>query len=221
MVSFMDVFRLVFVKPKGSRTVANLHAGCELFAALRQSTLRRMGFRVHITGASGSGTTTLGRALATRAEVPLIDSDDVFWLPTDPPYQTPRERPARQAMLLHLTEGDRWVLSGSIVSWGDVAIARFDLAVCLTAPTELRLQRLRAPELARFGAAALAPGGAMHENHAEFVAWAAKYDTAGPEMRSRHVYEEWLTKLSCPVLRLDGTAPTAEQIDRVLAAFVR
>jgi adenylate kinase family enzyme len=180
-----------------------------------------MGFRIHVTGASGSGTSTLGRALATRARLTHLDSDDLFWLPTDPPYQQSRERPERQAMLLQRTEADRWVLSGSIVSWGDVAIARFDLVVFLTAPTEVRLERLRARELARFGAAALAPGGVMHKNHAEFIAWAAQYDTAGPEMRSRHVHEAWLGTLACPVLRLDGLTPTDQQVDRVLAAFGR
>jgi adenylate kinase family enzyme len=178
-----------------------------------------MGFRIHITGASGSGTTTLGRALATRGEATHLDSDDVFWLPTDPPYQTPRQRSVRQTLLLQLTAGDRWVLSGSIASWGDPGVARFALVVFLTAPTAVRLARLRTRELARFGWAALAPEGAMHRNHAEFIAWAAKYDTAGPEMRSRHAHEAWLAQLPCPVLRLDGVTPTAAQVDAVLAAL--
>jgi len=34
--------------------------------------------RVHIVGASGSGTTTLGRALATQLGCPHVDTDDVF-----------------------------------------------------------------------------------------------------------------------------------------------
>ena len=41
--------------------------------------------RIHILGASGSGTTTLGRALAARLQCPHFDTDDCFWLPTDPP----------------------------------------------------------------------------------------------------------------------------------------
>ena len=41
---------------------------------------------LHITGASGSGTTTLGRALASAWAVPHADTDDYFWVPTTPPY---------------------------------------------------------------------------------------------------------------------------------------
>ena len=46
--------------------------------------------RIHLMGASGSGVTTLGRALAGRLALPHHDSDDYFWLPTAPPYQTTR-----------------------------------------------------------------------------------------------------------------------------------
>jgi adenylate kinase family enzyme len=35
--------------------------------------------RVHIFGASGSGTTTLGRTLAERLGVRFFDGDDYFW----------------------------------------------------------------------------------------------------------------------------------------------
>jgi adenylate kinase family enzyme len=45
---------------------------------------------VHILGASGSGATTLGAALAQRLGFTHLDSDDFFWIKTDPPYVTPR-----------------------------------------------------------------------------------------------------------------------------------
>ena len=45
---------------------------------------------IHIFGASGSGTTTLGRYLAQRLGGVHLDSDDFFWLPTDPPYTQKR-----------------------------------------------------------------------------------------------------------------------------------
>lgn len=42
--------------------------------------------KLHMMGASGSGTTTLARALADHWSVPHADADDYFWVPTDPPY---------------------------------------------------------------------------------------------------------------------------------------
>lgn len=40
--------------------------------------------RVLITGASGSGTTTLAAALAAQLHAVHLDADDFFWLPTQP-----------------------------------------------------------------------------------------------------------------------------------------
>jgi uridine kinase len=43
-------------------------------------------------------------------------------------------------------------LSGSLNGWGDVLIPNFDVVIFLTTPREIRLQRLRVREAARFGA---------------------------------------------------------------------
>ena len=45
---------------------------------------------IHIFGASGSGTTTLGRALAADMSLVHMDTDDYYWLPTDPKFTTKR-----------------------------------------------------------------------------------------------------------------------------------
>ncbi len=76
--------------------------------------------RVHIFGAAGCGSSTLGRALAQRLEYQHVDADDVYWLVTVPPYQTRRAAAERVRMLEDASRWARhWVLSGSIVGWGD------------------------------------------------------------------------------------------------------
>lgn len=166
-------------------------------------------------GASGAGTTTLGRALAQRLGCPHLDTDDYFWLPTDPPFETIRPRPERQALLgADLERHPAWVLSGSLCGWGDLFIPRFDLVVFLRLPSEARLARLRARERERYGDA-IAPGAARHEKYVEFLAWAARYDEGEPVERSLRMHEAWLARLPCPVLRLDGAWETARQVDEV------
>ncbi len=51
--------------------------------------------RVHIFGASGAGTSTLGRALADRHRLVHLDTDDFYWMPTDPPFTVLRLDGAR------------------------------------------------------------------------------------------------------------------------------
>lgn len=174
--------------------------------------------RLHVTGAAGSGTTTLGRALAQRLAAPHVDTDDLFWLPTDPPYRRKREVAERLRLLDELLgERPSWVLSGSLDSWGAAVVPLFDMVVWLDVPTELRLARLAARERVRYGRATIAPGGPLHAAHRGFLAWAADYDHGLHAGRNRHRHEAWLAELPCKVLRLDGSRPTRSLMREVLA----
>ncbi len=174
--------------------------------------------RIHITGASGAGVTTLGRALASRLAFPHHDSDDYFWLPTDPPYRDPRPREDRLRLAHEMFVGRRdWVLSGSMDGWGDSLMPLLDLVVFLHATTAVRLARLRERETRHFGADACAPGAWRHEETEDFLDWASHYEDGTREGRSLAKHEAWLARLTCPVLRLDGTEPTATLVDAVVA----
>lgn len=172
---------------------------------------------IHITGASGCGVTTLGRAVASALGALHVDADDVFWLPTDPPYTQKRERGARLQMLnkSFLSAGARgWVLSGSILDWGDSLIPLFCQVIFLSASLALRLERLKARESQRYGAR-IDPGGDMYSAHREFLEWSAAYDS-GASGRTRARHEEWLLRVEAPILRLDGANTTGDLVTRVL-----
>ncbi len=176
--------------------------------------------RVHIVGASGSGTTTLGRALATRLGCPHLDTDDFFWLPSDPPFQHVRERAERQALLgAALERSPGWVLSGSLCGWGDLFIPLFERVVFLWLAPDIRLARLRERERVRQGAA-IAPGGPRHEAYERFMTWAAGYDDGLdiPE-RCRRLHEQWLPALPCPVDRFMDPGSTEDHVDAIMGGL--
>ncbi len=128
--------------------------------------------RIHIVGASSSGTTTLGMALAARLGAAHLDTDSFFWEATDPLFTAKRPEAERVALMeAALAGAEAWVISGSLIGWGDVFVPRFDLVVFLHVPHEVRMARLMARERERYGAA-IEPGGAMHAAHLEFLAWA-------------------------------------------------
>lgn len=177
--------------------------------------------RVGITGGSGCGVTTLGRALADRLGAAHIDTDDYHWLPTDPPYQVKRAIPERLRLIAaDQARAGRWVLSGTLDDWAEPVAGALDLIVFLDVPTEIRLERLRARESARFGEALL-PGGAMHEVNREFVAWAAQYDEGRQPGRSRPRHEAWLARAAVPVLRLDGRRDIEDLVEAICAGRAR
>lgn len=172
--------------------------------------------RIAITGASGSGVTTLGRALAARLGAVHIDTDDHYWIATDPPYREKREMPARlSGILAEQARSGRWVLSGTLEGWAEGAVADAELIVFLEAPTDIRLERLQRRQSERFGDSLL-PGGPMHETHREFIEWTAHYEDGTQHGRSRPRHERWLAGVAKPVVRLDGMRPVEELVAAVL-----
>ena len=176
--------------------------------------------RLHITGASGSGTTMLGRALSKRLHISHLDTDDFFWFPIEPLFSRAR-LPEDRIKLLNeaFAKAGSWVLSGSIGHWGASLEQQFDLVIFLSVPTALRLSRLKAREIQRFGAKRLAPGGDRHESYKAFLDWAAGYENGSPQQRSRVMHENQLGKLPCPVLRFEGDRPLEALVTESLAAL--
>ncbi len=155
------------------------------------------GLRVHITGASGTGTSTLGKAFAEATGAQWLDLDDFYWLPTSPPFQLKRPKAERLALLVdRIRESTDVVVSGSLVEWGREVEDGWDLIVFLTAPTPVRIGRLRARDVARYGSV-----------NPAFLVWAERYDVPDFTGRSRVLHERWLAQRSSRILRLDAELP--------------
>lgn len=169
--------------------------------------------RIHIIGASGSGTTTLGSALANVLPHHHIDTDDYYWKVkyTEKNTEADRVRMLKQDLARH----EKWILSGAVISWGNELVPLFDAVIFLSVENDERLERLRKRERGRYGEAIL-PGGRLFEEHKDFLDWAALYETAGMETRSRTQQEQWLKQVSCPVLRIDEICTVEEEVTLVL-----
>lgn len=174
---------------------------------------------LYIFGASGSGTTTLGRAAGKAHGWRHFDIDDYYWLPTDPPFTAARPRAERLPLLLeHMRGASGVVLTGWGQGWVYPLIPDFVLAVRLTLEQSLRLERLEARERANFGGR-LDPGGDMYENHRQFMDWAAHFETGGLDMRSKAALDAWQEQMTCPVITLDSAESVEANLARVLKAL--
>ena len=175
------------------------------------------GHRIHIFGASGSGTSTLGRALADALASQHFDTDDFYWLPTDPPFREKRTPKDRRALMKQVFLPRRdWVLSGSMDSWSEGVDHRFTLAVFLELEAAQRIARLRGRELLRHDTEA-GDATTIRKKVAAFLDWAAAYDDGLLPLRNRARHESWSKHLDCPVLRMDSNASVPVMVAKILS----
>ena len=159
--------------------------------------------KIHLLGPSCSGTSTLGKLIAEKYNISWFDTDDIFWIKTDPPYTTKRDKNERINLLREIfAKNNSLVLSGSAMDWGDFIRDHLDLVILKYVDQENRIKRLMAREIERHGNR-IDPGNDMYEIHKEFVEWNKKYETGGMEMRSRKSELEWVSKVKCKVLKLE------------------
>ena len=170
--------------------------------------------KLHIMGASCSGSTTLGNALAQKLGTPYFDSDEYFWEKTNPPFTTKRNPALRNEMLIHdIAKHDSWIIGGSLLKW-ELNLT-FDLIVFLYIPHEIRMERLRKRELERYGDIILtAP--VRNQQYLDFMEWARGYDDNPTPGRTLAAHENWLAQQTCPILEIRGDYSVEERIRLVL-----
>lgn len=168
---------------------------------------------IHIYGASGAGTSTIGKYIADKKGFFFMDTDDYFWETTNPPYTMKRNISERLEMMhKDICENDNVVIAGSLVDWGDELIPLFTLAIRVETETEVRIERLKKREYENFGNR-IKLDGDMYENHQKFIDWATEYDIGGLDIRSKLKHDEWQKQLRCPLINLDGGLPIEKNFE--------
>ena len=171
--------------------------------------------KIHLLGPSCSGTSTLGKLISEKYSIPWFDTDDIFWIKTDPPFTEKRERGERIKLLEDIfAENGSWVLSGSAMGWGDFIRGYADIIIYKYAEQETRMKCLLARERERYGNR-IKPGNDMYETHMEFAEWNRKYETGGMEMRSRKSELAWIAEAHCKIIKLEQNNPPEEELETV------
>lgn len=172
--------------------------------------------KIHIMGASCAGSTTLGKALAQHLNYTYFDTDDYFWLPSAVPYTIKRDTADRIAMLkadlLNIPDA---IVGGSLVSWGDEWLTMFDMVVFLHIPHDIRMQRLHNREAERYGDQ-IFTNAFRADQYKKFTSWATGYDDNTTNGRNLNVHQLWLSKVNCPVLKIEGDTTVNERIDLIM-----
>jgi len=172
--------------------------------------------KILIFGASGSGTTTLGKAIIKRTDFIHLDVDNYYWQKTEPPFQEKVPLAERNTHLkVDFKKYENVVVSGSLVSWGKEWQTSFDLALFIRLNDTLRMTRLEKREIERFGEK-LQTDPIIHQTSKAFLEWAKQYENPDFTGRSLKIHNDWIKLLDCKVVRIDGVMELESKIEKVL-----
>jgi cytidylate kinase len=159
-------------------------------------------------GASGSGQTTLAKELSQQLGYKFIDSDDIYWLPTQPAYQQKRDIEERLILSLKHMKNKNVVMAGSIMGWGEELENAFDIIVFLSLDTEIRIKRLKQREIVELGFIDL-----------DFIAWAREYENPNFNSRTRLKHEIWISNRGTDVIKIEGDFSVQQRLDQIFNKF--
>lgn len=174
-------------------------------------------------GGMGVGDTTLGKEISKILSYPHFDIDDYIWRwDTEIPYTSMRTKEEKVTLLTNaISMHPNFVMSGSMWSFRKSFEHLFDLAVFMTAPAEVRAERIRNRSVDRWGDRVL-PGGDMYAGsdvYRDYLSCARSYDLGTKNEYSLAQHEKWAEELPCPVLRIDATKAIEENANTVVEYY--
>ncbi|MGI5898975.1 MAG: AAA family ATPase [Christensenellales bacterium] len=155
-----------------------------------------------VFGANGSGKTTLGRELARILGYKHMDIEDYAFRESEIPYTDQRSKEECMALMLADFKKHRsFIISAVTGDFGDEIQQLYELAVFISAPVGIRIERIKQREYKRHAQRVL-EGGDMYEQNLKFIDFVSS--------RSLASIERWAEILTCPVIRIDGTVDWRE-----------
>lgn len=169
-----------------------------------------MGIGIQICGLNGCGKSTLGKALAERTDFHFIDNENLYFSRSCPDalYANPRSRPeVEQALMDEVRKHPNFIFAAVKGDYGKEIIPMYDYIIMIEVSESIRSQRLRNRSFQKFGRRMLM-GGDLHSQEEAFFQMAAS--------RRNDFVENWLQTVNCPIIRIDGTKPIAENVDNII-----
>ena len=167
-------------------------------------------YRIALCGGNGAGKSTLGKELAKRLNIRFMDIEQYYfpYSNTDYAYGCSRTQEEVTALLLDdMKHTDDFVLAAVKADYSPAISRMFTHAVYIDVPKEERMNRIRQRSFQKFGERMM-PGGDLHEGEEAFFKMA--------EARDDGYVEKWLKDVSCPIIRIDGTKPTEENVEYII-----
>lgn len=166
-----------------------------------------------IIGLNGSGKSTVCRELAQRLNYKRMDVEDYYFPESEIPYAVSRTREEVEQMIIEdINKYKNYVLCSVNCNWNANIMDTFRLAVLLSAPLEIRMERIKQREVLRFGERVL-EGGDMYESQKRFHDFVAS--------RSAEDVKKKTGILNCPILEIDATLPVGDIVENIYDYYAK
>jgi len=173
--------------------------------------------RILIIGASGSGTTTLGKRLSIELGISFIDLDEIFWFDSEIPFTKFRNTEELQSLInSKIYSKNEWIISGDPSLWNVDIENKINFVIFLKTFTAVRISRLEKRFNDNYGIESRVSDNLIFENHIEFIDWTKQYDIGGITGRTREKQESWISKLKCKVYETNSDKRLDFLVEEVL-----
>ena len=159
-----------------------------------------------VCGLNGAGKSTLGKALAEKLNYRFIDIEDIYFPKDNPEYMYLNPRPFEEVERILsniISEKYNFVLASVKGNFNKDIVSHFKYAVYIETPKETRIKRVYKRSYDKFGDRML-EGGDLYEKEEAF------FDLV--KTKEENTVEVWLSSISCPVIRVDGTLPIGKNV---------
>ncbi len=182
---------------------------------------------IAILGLNGGGKSTLSHALAKKCGYLELDVEDCYFPEQSNsrkcalddnvietvhlgllPFSNPRTKSeVEEGIIENIKDNTKFVLSGVTMNWNEAILSRINLAFWIQTPVEVRLKRLKAREVKRFGSRVLV-GGDMFSQQQDFLKEVGNRDTK--------VIEESIMNLDCLIIEIDGMYSVEHNLEVIM-----
>lgn len=169
-----------------------------------------MGTGIQVCGLNGCGKSTLGKALAERIGFYFIDSENLYFsgVDTDAPYANPKSPTEAERILAEeVCKHPDFVFSAVKGDYGEDVVSLYNYVIVVEVPKDIRSQRVRNRSFQKFGSRMLM-GGDLYDREEAFFRMA--------DSRQDAYIENWLQRVNCPIIRVNGTKPTEENVAYII-----
>ena len=163
-----------------------------------------------LCGLNGAGKSTIGRILAERMSWQFIDNEDLYFPKEDASYLFSNPRSKEEVIHLleeKIEEDDRFVFAAVKGDYGEKLLKKLDYVVLIEVPKETRMERVKMRSAQKFGDRIQEKGDLADKENSWFSV---------VNSRPENFVTEWLERVPCPVIRIDGTAPVEENVNYLL-----